>query len=360
MESWSADRIGALGSNDGVSPEFDRLCRDGILFTKFYANGIRTNRGIPAILCSFASPPGRSIMKRYSADYPFESLAQVLNRFDYQSIFAYGGDVEFDNIRGFLKSLGYNEFYSEDNFSSEQILGKWGIPDHLLFNRMVTEIDSFKRPFNLTILGLSFHEPYLIPDNRFTFYGDTIPDADRLNCFYYTDWALGNFIDSIRNLPISDSTIFVITADHCPHQSTASPIDPVNFHIPLLIHAPGLNGEGDYIVDKTGSQVDIIPTLINYMGLNADYIGWGRNLIDLEETDPGYAVLITDRRWSLIQDTLLYINLVDTDNMFFNLNDPDYLQNNLLNNYKQQSENFEQRLNSYIQMSYKLSRGGGK
>nr|MBN2278215.1 sulfatase-like hydrolase/transferase [candidate division Zixibacteria bacterium] len=360
MESWAAGQIGILGSNLGLTPCFDSLSRHGILFTDFYANGIRTNRGIPAVTCSFPSLPGRSIMKRYAADYPFRSLAQVLDDFDYTSIFTYGGDIEFDNMRGFLKSVGYSKFYGEKAFDNTERLSKWGIFDHVVFKKLVKDIDRYPRPFNLTIMTISNHEPYLIPDDRFKLYADTVPDYDRLNTFYYSDWAIGQLVDGFRGNPVFDSTIFVFTADHCPHQSSRYPLDPDKFHIPLLIYAPGILGDSAITIDRTASQVDIIPTLAGLILSKAKIHSWGRDQFHLGKDDPGFAVIVDEEKTGMIVGNKFYFHWVNALKQLFNLNDTPYLEKNLADSLPEIAADMDKKLNSYIQLANLLSRGEPK
>jgi phosphoglycerol transferase MdoB-like AlkP superfamily enzyme len=357
MESWSADHIGALGAPFGITPAFDNLSSQGILFSNFYANGIRTNRGIPAVLCSFPSLPGRSIMKRYAADYPFRSIADILKEHGYTSIFAYGGDIEFDNMRGFLKAFGYDRFYSEDDFGKENRLGKWGIPDHIVFNDLVTGITRFPRPFNLTIMTLSNHEPYLIPDDRFRIYDDSVPDSKILNTFYYSDWAVGNFIDCLRQYPVFDSTIFVFTADHYPHQSSKHPLDPNNFHIPLLIYAPGILGTEGRIIERAASQVDVVPTVAGLLDLETEIYVWGRDQLSLPENDPGFAVIADGAKLGLIEGSKFFFHWIDATKKLHDLSDEPYLEQNLADSLPDTAFLMETRLDSYIQLAHLLSKG---
>ncbi len=356
FESWSADRIGALGAEFDATPEFDRLCRDGILFENFYANGIRTNRGIPAILCSFPSLPGRSIMRRYAANYPFHSVAQILDQYGYRSIFAYGGDIEFDNMRGFLKSVGYDKFYGENDFPPGKKLSKWGLPDHLVFEHLINEIERLPRPFNLTILTLSYHEPYLIPDERFEKFGDSIPDANQLNCLYYSDWALGQFMKKFKNLAVYDSTIFVMTSDHCLHQMASYPIDPNRFRIPLLIIAPDIDYPESPVIPMTGGQVDILPTLLGVMGIETSHLSWGRDLLSLNANDSGFAVLVNGQRLGYIAGSHFYFHWIDRIDSYYNLKDTSYLENNLIDSLPESAAALRAKLLSYIQTADRLSR----
>jgi phosphoglycerol transferase MdoB-like AlkP superfamily enzyme len=358
MESWSADRIGALGSNLSISPQFDRLCAHGILFDNFYASGIRTNRGIPAVLCSFPSLPGRSIMKRFAADYPFRSIARILDDQGYVSIFAYGGDIEFDNMRGFLKAVGYDKFFSEDDFDNKDRLGKWGVADHILFRRLVREIRNLPRPFNLSVLTLSNHDPYLIPDNRFRLYDDTLPDGKAFNAFYYSDWALGQFIDSLKQYPVFDSTIFIFTADHCAHQSSKYMLDPNKFRVPLLIYGPAILGDQPRLVKKTASQVDILPTLVGMLGIETDMYCWGRDIFAIGPDDTGFAVIVQDEKTGLIEGRTFYFHWINIARILFLLDDIPYLKNDFLPIYPEIGASMEKRLNSYLQLANYLSRGG--
>ncbi len=355
MESWTAERVGVLGSKLGLTPEFDSLSSRGMLFTDFYANGIRTNRGIPAVLCSFPSLPGRSIMKRKFDDHPFRSLAQILDEHGYTSVFTYGGDIEFDNIGNFMKTIGYDTLFDMNDFDKKDYLGDWGVADHIMFARMVSEIKKFPRPFNLSIMTISNHEPFMIPDDRFKLYDDSVPDSDKLNVFYYSDWAIGKFISNLKQYPVFDSTIFIFTADHCPHQSAEYPLDTRNFRIPLLIYSPNLIGEKPVIIDKTGSQVDIIPTLIGMLGLETRMYCWGRDLLSLPDNDSGFAIVNAERKLGMIENSILYFHWVGAARELYDLHDTPYLEINKIDSLPVLAARMEKQLDSYMQMANKAA-----
>ncbi len=361
MESWSADKIDALGAKLHVSPNFDSLCNHGILFTQFYANGIRTNHGIPAVLCTFPYVSGRSIMRRYSAEHSFRSLAETLKEYDYTNIFAYGGDIEFDNMQGFLRMAGYDKFFAESDFDGSKKLGKWGIPDHVIFEKLATEMQSFKRPFHLAIMTLSNHDPYLIPDERFHLYDDTIPNSKMLNTFYYSDWAIGQYINNLKQYPSFDSTIFIFTADHCPYQTGPFAMMPQNFQIPLLIYAPKLIGDTVVSINKTGSQVDITPTIIGLLGLTTDEYTWGRDLFNLPQNDSGFALIVSAEKLGFIHGPLFFFEWLNHGGKsLYDLRKPDYFKNNLIAEFPGIAANMEKDMESYIQLANYLSRGGRK
>lgn len=358
MESWSAEYIGALGNSRGLSPCFDSLATHGILFTNFYANGARTNRGIAASLCSFPSLPGRSIMKRYAADYPFRSLADILHEKEgFHATFAYGGDIHFDNMRGFLTGVGFESFYDENSFPGAPRLGKWGVPDHIFLEKMAENISTLRSPFLLSMLTLSFHDPFLIPGDFPPLFGDTIDNYRQYNCFHYSDQALGEFMAKARNYSYFDSTIFVFTADHCFIQSSEYPLSPESFHIPLLIYSPSLLGNSARTVATVGSQVDILPTLLGIIGIKAGHHSWGRNLLDRLPDSAGFAAIVSGDKLGLIEGNYFYLNWVKAQTGLFDLRDKPYLGSNLRDSLPDLAGKMERRLNSYIQLADHLSRG---
>lgn len=63
MESFSANAIGAVGGDSAITPNLNRLSREGVLFTNMYANSFRTDRGIVSVLNGYLAQPTTSIMK---------------------------------------------------------------------------------------------------------------------------------------------------------------------------------------------------------------------------------------------------------------------------------------------------------
>jgi len=57
VEALSADFMAAFGNREGLTPRLDQLARDGLLFTRFYATGTRTARGLEALTLSFPPTP---------------------------------------------------------------------------------------------------------------------------------------------------------------------------------------------------------------------------------------------------------------------------------------------------------------
>ncbi|MDH4158480.1 MAG: sulfatase-like hydrolase/transferase, partial [candidate division Zixibacteria bacterium] len=266
MESWSGQHTSCLGAPNDLTPHFDSLASGGILFTDFYGTGIRSNYGLGGILCGFPSLPGRAIMKRYQAAHPFITLPEILHERGYYNAFVYGGDPAFDNMEGFFTSKGFDRFYGDTYFGQDRYFSKWGIPDHVLFDLAVPLIDSLARPFQATIFTLSHHAPFDLPDSSIQRFSDNSLQSRIYNTQLYADYSVGSFVDKFRGKPVFDSTIFVFVSDHADLNSGPYMMNLFNFHIPLLIYAPGIIGTEGMLRRTVASQTDIIPTLMHLLG----------------------------------------------------------------------------------------------
>jgi phosphoglycerol transferase MdoB-like AlkP superfamily enzyme len=293
LESWLARYVGALGGEPDVTPNFNGLAQRGILFENFFATGTRTNRGLVSILCSFPSQPGRTIMKQFSANHPFMSISEILKDRGYGSLLIYGGDLQFDNMEGFLRGQGIDDLIGEYDFPSETRLGKWGVPDHVVFERADREFVKFgDQPFLGVIITLSNHEPFLLPSPDFKIFSEEVPQSDYLNTFYYSDWALGEFFRQAQKRDYFENTIFVLVADHGKFMESQSDLPWDRFHIACLIYAPYILGTSPRRITTVASQIDLVPTILGILGKPTYHESWGRDILSLPQEENGFAMML--------------------------------------------------------------------
>ncbi len=358
MESWTGRYTGALGSDLNLTPRFDSLAAHGILFDQFYATGSRTNYGLAGTLCSFPSLPGRSILDRYQAEHPFVTLPEILQTRGYTNMFTYGGDLVFDNMEGFFKTHGIEHFMGEAEFGREHIFAKWGIPDHITFDRLVKVADSLPRPFLITHLTISNHEPFDLPDSSVQVYFDDSEESRTRNSHRYADWAVGRFIDSISALPLFDSTIFLFVSDHNILVPAAPTPHPLQFRVPLLIYSPALLGSEARRVSVVGGQVDIIPTLMGILGGGYTHASWGRDLLNLSPGDPGFVSINILNKMGYIEGDRYYTSWVGLPPSFYKTSDL-YSLTNFAIDYRQHDlvgfARLQRRMQIYMQLADQLS-----
>lgn len=260
VEGFTANVIESLGGRKGITPNFNRLSKEGILFTNFYASGDRTDKGLVSILSAFPAQTQRSIIKFPDKTQKLPYLSRKLEGLNYKTSFVYGGDADFANYRSFLTYGGFRHITSDDDFDSEYNTSKWGVHDQYLFQQVMKELDttSLTQPFFKTVLTLSSHEPFDVPLKQ-------IPGEDDasmfLNSCYYTDQCLGEFITYCKDQPWWDNTLIIITADH--GHRLPDKIDSrirEKFHIPLLWLGGAI--KSDTVVNRYGGHTDIANTLL--------------------------------------------------------------------------------------------------
>ena len=116
LESFRAAEVGVYGSTLGLTPEFDRWSKQGVIFNNFYANGFQTRHGLVATYCSLFPNYGAAVMKRYSRNN-FMCLPEILKNFGYATSWVYGSDANFDGQSTFLPKIGFDKIIDEFDYA---------------------------------------------------------------------------------------------------------------------------------------------------------------------------------------------------------------------------------------------------
>jgi phosphoglycerol transferase MdoB-like AlkP superfamily enzyme len=263
VESLSAEFLGAFGDPRGLTPHLDRLAADGLLFTRVYATGTRTVRGLEALALSIPPTPGHSIVKRPHNDHLF-TAGEVFRQKGYEPLFLYGGYGYFDNMNAFFGGNGYT-VVDRTALPADQIhhANIWGVADEDLFDLALRELDrrhAAGKRFFAHVMTTSNHRPFTYPDGRI----DIASHTGREGGVKYTDWAIGHFIAEARRRPWFDDTVFVVVADHTHRGRGRTDLPIENYHIPLIVYAPRHVAAGR--VDTLASQIDVAPTIFGLLG----------------------------------------------------------------------------------------------
>ena len=104
-ESLGATFVESLGGLP-VTPELEKLKKEGWWFEQLYATGTRSVRGIEAVVAGYPPTPARSVVKLSLAQQNFYTLAAGLGKQGYHTEFVYGGEAHFDNMRSFFTGKG--------------------------------------------------------------------------------------------------------------------------------------------------------------------------------------------------------------------------------------------------------------
>ncbi len=289
VESLSAKFLGSFGNPAGLTPRLDALAADGLLFTRLYATGTRTVRGLEALSLGTPPIPGQAIVRRPGNEH-LATVGEILRRQGYETLFLYGGYGYFDNMNGFFAGNDYRVVDRTDFPKGSVGFGNvWGVADEYLYDNSLAQLDrahAAGKPFLAHIMTTSNHRPYTYPDGRI----DIPSPGKREGAVKYTDYAIGHFIDQARGKPWFDDTLFVIVADHCASAAGRTRLPVAGYHIPLILYAPALLAPGRD--DRLASQIDIPPTLLDVMGLPGDDHFFGVSLF--EQGDDGRRAFISN------------------------------------------------------------------
>ncbi|WP_310598803.1 LTA synthase family protein [Desulfobulbus sp.] len=253
----------AVASAAALTPNLDRLARQGLFFNRAYATGTRTVRGLEAITTSFPPIPSESIIKRPGSDH-IASWGKVMREQGYQTSFLYGGYSLFDNMGEFY---GSNDFAVKDrnDIDNPRFGNIWGVSDQDLFafaKRYFDAASAANAPFFSIIMTTSNHSPFTFPDG---IEGVRAKGGNRYDGVRYADYALGEFFRQIESAPWYRQTLFVVVADHGARIYGSEKIPLPSYEIPLLIMAPGRLAPRQIVTPA--SQMDIAPTVMGLLGL---------------------------------------------------------------------------------------------
>lgn len=295
MESFSGVFSGALGSTLGITPEFDRLAGQGLLFTRFFSNGTHTHQGMFATLACFPNLPGHEyLMQQQEGLHRFSGLPQLLRQKGYQDLYVYNGSFSWDNQEGFFRNQGMTRFIGRDDFIDPVFVDPtWGVSDQDMFARAADELEKLPRdkPFFAVLQTLSNHTPYALPDPL------PVPPVsgqgkldDHLTAMRYADWALGRFFRRVERQPWYANTLFVVLGDHgFGVNRQLTDIDLLRFHVPLLLIGPGVRETYGATIDRVATQNDVAPTVMGLLGEAFTHQCWGRDVLSV--SDPGLALI---------------------------------------------------------------------
>ena len=284
-ESMGARFIGKLGGLP-LSPELDALADEGIWFTNLYATGIRSARGIEAVVTGFPPSASRSVLKLGLAQQDFYTVAQTLKSKGYRNYFIYGGESHFDNMRGFLLNNGFDVVVDEEDYAQWKYKGSWGVSDEDVFDKAHEIFQGEQQPFFALVFSSSFHSPYEFPDGRIQLYDDE--KFTKFNAVKYADYAIGYFFRKAKQSSYWNDTIFLVVADHDERPRGSSLVPVSSYHIPGLILGADI---APMIYSKVTSQIDLLPTLLNLSGISANVPYIGQDIFLRPDDYPGRALM---------------------------------------------------------------------
>lgn len=282
LESGSKE-FSALGRKPSFMPFLDSLMGLGLNCTQAFANGQTSAEGIPAILAGMPTLMEEAFITSNYGTNRIAALPGLLKGRGYSSAFFHGGTNGTMSFDVFSDAAGFDHYFGRTEYANEADYdGAWGIRDLPFMQYSLKQINALKPPFFATVFTLSAHPPYKLPDEL----KNSLPKGtlDVEPCIAYTDLALRKFFEQASQQSWYDSTLFIITSDHCSPENGGGYYGQSlgRYAIPLVLYAPGdpsLKG----VFEKPVQQLDILPSTLQYLGYADPFFAFGNSIFSDRE-----------------------------------------------------------------------------
>lgn len=319
LESLQSFVLGRSINGIEITPFLNELAKNSFYFDEFYqqTGQGKTSDSEFAVDTSLYPLPQGSVFYTQS-DNEYEALPELLQQAGYATYVFHANDPEFWNRKEMYRTLGYERFFSADDFfitKTNQV--GWGLKDKPFFKQAAAKMKELPQPFFSKLITLTNHHPYRLDDRDRTM-APLDTDDEIVNRYFatvrYMDEALKLFFDDMKANGLYENTIFILYGDHyglSPANYEAlgdilgrelSEYDHIRLQrVPLLIHVPGMEGKR---LSTTAGHIDLKPTLRHLLNIESvTNIEFGQNLFD-----PGRRELAVLRDGSFVTEDLLYTN----------------------------------------------------
>ncbi len=288
LESFGKEHIGFFnkqldnGTYKGYTPFLDSLIEQSYTFNRSYANGRKSIDALPSVITGVPSIGEPFVLSIYSGNKT-TSLAKLLADKGYETSFFHGAPNGSMGFSAYMQLAGIQHYYGKNEYNNDADFdGMWGIWDEPFMQFMAKKIDGMKEPFFSSFFSLSSHHPFKVPEKYAgKFPKGTLPLHEPLG---YADYALKRFFEKASKSPWYKNTLFVICADHASmsHFKEYNTM-PNSFAIPIVFYYPGgkLKGQSDKLVQ----QIDIMPTVLNYLHYDKPYFSFGFDAFSPEKNN---------------------------------------------------------------------------
>lgn len=279
LEGWSASEVSYTGGRSDVAPFFDSLARHSICFSNAFSAGFRTDQGLMNVLSGIPSIGSINMPNALHKISKYPSLPAYMHQMGRTTAFYYGGDLNFANLRHYLSAMDFKTVISKSSFPRNAAQSEWGVPDRTLLQTAAESLEQLDTPFFGTILLLSSHAPFDIPDGHPSQHGQSIAEKYRASV-QYSDAALRHFFNQSKHDAWYNQSVFILVADHGTTHVGAGVDAPERFHIPMIIYDPSVSEQ--QMRTSYCNHFDIAATVCAANGLKTHPFIFSRNLFNSE------------------------------------------------------------------------------
>lgn len=270
----------------------------------FLPNGASTVSAVTGVVTGFADANLylTTMPEAFAEPYPTAGAPQM-ERLGYRTHFWYAGPATWERIGAFTKAQGFRDFHSRGDFGD--VPGSvWGCEDEYLYRRVLDSLGD--APTYNVILNASNHSPYDVDLASKGFREEEVREAlpeearedawliKELGHYWYADRELAKFIRQARE-KYPDS-LFLVVGDHGDrYHPEKVPLTYERYGVPFIVTGQGIH-KGILLPDSAGSQIDILPTLVELIAPEGfEYMALGGSLARENRQGVDYGFWITRR-----------------------------------------------------------------
>lgn len=335
VESLRADVVGMSHQGQEVIPNINRLSREGILFTRSYAQSVHSDYSDPCLVSSLypLRSRGHYFYERHVA-WPKQLLWDAVQP-GYSTALVSSQNEAWSNMHLFYESPNLDllfdarsapelSFLPEGDASFHDWANDTGLAGKLNDRltaataiRWITEREADSRPWLCVVNFQTSHFPYQLPrgeTGRFQpckiNFEASLFDWDKrhsgtvwnayLSALRYIDDRVGEIRKSIDELTADSRTIIVVTGDHGEAMGEidefghAQSLIETVCRVPLIVHAPGRIPPGRS--DDLAQGIDVAPSVLGLAGFAPNPAFQGINLFDDNIAPPGRRLVFLHSR----------------------------------------------------------------
>jgi lipoteichoic acid synthase len=324
VESLQEFAINLKINNHEITPNLNALLKDSANFNNVYQQiGAGNTSDAEWLMHTSLYPEGMDPTVNLIDGSEIPSLVRTLERNGYGTATYHADDITYWNRDQLYPSIGFDYVYTNKEIPSEKEIG-FGPADEVLFNHVESQLPKqlkkHKRMYS-NIITLTNHTPFEMPKSYQTlelptrFHNTYV--GNYLQAVHYTDQQIGLFIEYLKQQGLYENSLILIYGDHSGlHGAPVTAKDKLllksllghdynmndRFVVPVLFTAPGVFAGETH--SQLGGQIDLMPTLLNLLGIEHDSQMIGHNLFQYKNNLLGMRYYLPGG--SFISDNLIY------------------------------------------------------
>ena len=296
VESFGREYIGKYnetlegGKYKGYAPFIDSLHDRSLSFDYTFCNGRKSIDGMPSILSSIPMFVEPFFLTSASMN-KVSGIAGELSKKGYYTAFFHGAENGSMGFQAFARATGFKDYFGRTEYDADKRFGgeddfdgTWAIWDEPFLQFYATKMSEMQEPFMTAVFTASSHHPFVVPEQYKDIYKEEGNNVIH-KCIRYTDHTLEKFFEYASKQSWYNNTLFVFTSDHTNLSDHAEyKTDLGLFGGPILFFDPSgeIKPERRHCIAE---QIDIMPTVLGYLGYDKPYVAFGRNLLATEDAD---------------------------------------------------------------------------